>query len=167
MMYQVAQRRANSTAASHVLLSFITAPILTLSTSLQISLPKNLVTLEKLQTASEQSQLKKASFSINQLNLRDKQELVKQNRQSAVWRPYRPVAYSNYLEAMKGVYKQGTPSAFYKGNMTRGIHILLFHKLNTDLTFRVEQGIPDVWKKIKEIPLAAEFLLSCSVDLCL
>lgn len=34
MMYTVAQRRANSTAVSHVVLGLVTAPLLTLSISL-------------------------------------------------------------------------------------------------------------------------------------
>jgi hypothetical protein len=34
MMYSSAQRRANCTAFSHLLLSFMTAPLLTISTSL-------------------------------------------------------------------------------------------------------------------------------------
>jgi|LauGreDrversion4_2_1035121.scaffolds.fasta_scaffold2970141_1 hypothetical protein len=45
MMYTVAQRRANSTAASHVLLGLVTAPLLTLSMSMQASLPSNRVSL--------------------------------------------------------------------------------------------------------------------------
>jgi hypothetical protein len=34
MMYTIAQRRANSQAAAHLILSFLMAPILTTSTSL-------------------------------------------------------------------------------------------------------------------------------------
>ena len=68
---------------------------------------------------------------------------------------------------MKGLYKQGTPMAFYKGNLTRGIHILLFHKMNTDLTFRMEQTFPEYWRMVKEVPFAQEFILSCFVDIVL
>jgi len=58
--------------------------------------------------------------------------------------PYRPPVYRTYFEAFQGLYKQGTPS-FYKGNMTRAIHIMLFHKMSTDLTFGVEKTIPVYW----------------------
>lgn len=39
MMYNVAQRRANCTALSHVMLGLFTAPLMTLSISLQASAP--------------------------------------------------------------------------------------------------------------------------------
>ncbi len=45
MMYSVAQRRANTTAVSHVLLGLVTAPLMTLSISLQASIPTNRVSL--------------------------------------------------------------------------------------------------------------------------
>jgi hypothetical protein len=46
MMYSVAQRRTNFTAICHVMLGLITAPLMTLSMSLQVSLPKNRVTFD-------------------------------------------------------------------------------------------------------------------------
>ena len=49
----------------------------------------------------------------------------------------------------------------------RSLHILLFHKLNTDFTFRAEQIFGLQWKKLKEVPLASELILSCSVDFLL
>ena len=49
MMYEVNTRRSTATAIAHVGLSFLTAPLLTLSTSLQISRPANRVTLELLE----------------------------------------------------------------------------------------------------------------------
>lgn len=58
MMYTVAQRRANSTALSHVLLGFVTAPLVTLSISLQASLPQNRVSLNDI-LPSEEKQAKK------------------------------------------------------------------------------------------------------------
>jgi len=51
--------------------------------------------------------------------------------------------------------------------MVRSFHILLFHKLNTYLTFMAEGTFGKQWKEFKEIPILPEFLLSCSVDLLL
>ena len=48
MMYQVNNRRVYATAMAHIALSFLTAPLLTLSTSLQVSMPMSRVTLEDL-----------------------------------------------------------------------------------------------------------------------
>ncbi len=84
-----------------------------------------------------------------------------------VWRPFKPPSYLTYTEAMNGLYRQGSPMAFYKGNMTRSLHILLFHKLNTNFTFMAEGQFGKSWKKLKEIPVLTEFLLSCTVDLLL
>ena len=56
-----------------------------------------------------------------------------------MWQPFRQASYLNYGEVMKGLYRQGTPIAFYKGNGVRSLHILLFHKLNHDFTFRMEE----------------------------
>ena len=47
---------------------------------------------------------------------------------------------------MRALYRQGTPWAFYKGNMVRSIHILLFHKLNTHATFVAEGTFGQQWK---------------------
>ena len=44
-----------------------------------------------------------------QLNLKDKGEMVRQNRSLSLWQPYRAVSYANYGEALKGLYKQGQP----------------------------------------------------------
>ena len=46
MMHSMAQRRTNFTAMCHVMLGFLTAPLMTLSMSLQVSLPKNRLTFE-------------------------------------------------------------------------------------------------------------------------
>ena len=44
---------------------------------------------------------------------------------------------------------------------------MLFHKLNTKLTFTAEQVFGKNWKTIKEKPMLAEFLLASTVDLLL
>ena len=48
MMYKVSGRQANSTAVAHIALATVVAPLLTLSTSLQCSIPINRVTMENL-----------------------------------------------------------------------------------------------------------------------
>jgi hypothetical protein len=85
----------------------------------------------------------------------------------AMWRPYKPSSFIDSTETMRGLFKQGPPLAFYKGNGVRALHIFLFHKLNTDLTFRAEKWFGLQWKTIKETPLASELILSCAVDLVL
>ena len=57
--------------------------------------------------------------------------------------------------------------SLYKGNMTRSIHILLFHKINTWLTFTAEENFGKYWLDLKKIPILTEFLLSCTVDMIL
>ena len=52
MMYEVTNRRVYATATAHILLSFLTAPLMTLSTSLQVSSPMTRVTLEHLSNAA-------------------------------------------------------------------------------------------------------------------
>ena len=84
-----------------------------------------------------------------------------------MWRPFKPASYNSYGECMRALYRQGTPAAFYKGNLVRSTHILLFHKLNTSLTFAAEGTFGKQWKNLKEIPIIPELLLSCSVDLLL
>ena len=56
MMYEVTNRRTYATAMAHICLSFLTAPLLTLSTSLQVSSPMTRMTLEDLsnEKASQQ-----------------------------------------------------------------------------------------------------------------
>jgi hypothetical protein len=66
-----------------------------------------------------------------------------------MWRPFKPTSFSGAAEAVRGTYKQGSPIAFYKGNGARALHILLFHKLNTDLSFRAETTLGSLWQKIK------------------
>ena len=68
---------------------------------------------------------------------------------------------------MRGLYKQGPPLSFYKGNGVRSLHILLFHKINTDFSFRYEQIFGLQWKQLKDVPLATELILSCTVDFLL
>lgn len=53
MMYEVNTRKSTATAMAHVGLSFLTAPLLTLSTSLQVSNPMARVTLEDLARAGK------------------------------------------------------------------------------------------------------------------
>ena len=48
---------------------------------------------------------------------------------------------------------------FYKGNGIRSLHILMFHRLNSDLRFWSEGAFPEFTKQIKAIPCAQEFLL--------
>ena len=84
-----------------------------------------------------------------------------------MWRPFKPNTYQTAAEAMRGTYKQGTPFAFYKGNGVRALHIFLFHKLNTDLSFQAESNLGKIWKTIKDTPYASELILSCAVDFTL
>ncbi len=57
--------------------------------------------------------------------------------------------------------------AFYKGNLTRSLHILVFHKLNTWSMFQAEATFGQKWAELKKIPILTEFLISCSVDMIL
>lgn len=52
-MYEVNKYKINATAVGHVFLSFLTAPLLTLSTSLQVSMPMNKLTLENLSSGAK------------------------------------------------------------------------------------------------------------------
>ena len=89
MMYQVNNRRTYATAMAHVCLSFFTAPLLTLSTSLQCSMPMARITLENLNpekvktglgqsvaSAGEEKRTMRAQ-KFMQLNLKDKGETVR------------------------------------------------------------------------------------------
>jgi len=58
MMYTVAQRRANSQALSHITLGMLTAPLLTLSISMQASLPQNRLSLQDIMPATDGSEQK-------------------------------------------------------------------------------------------------------------
>jgi len=71
------------------------------------------------------------------MKVKSSAQLMESNKQMALWRPFRPASYNSYGECMRALYRQGTFS-FYKGNLVRSTHILLFHKLNTSLTFAVE-----------------------------
>ena len=68
-MYSVAQRRANCTALSHVMLGFITAPLITLSMSMQVSMPQYRVTMESMLPEAKRdvktSQMRFSAASIN------------------------------------------------------------------------------------------------------
>ena len=57
--------------------------------------------------------------------------------------------------------------AFYKGNGIRSLHILMFHRLNSDLRFWSEGAFPEFTKQIKAIPCAQEFLLTTAIDMAL
>ena len=65
--------------------------------------------------------------------------------------PFRAPVYRSYWEAINGLYKQNL-AGFYKGNGVRSFHILLFHRMNTDLTFWTESAFPNQIKAIKKIP---------------
>jgi len=80
--------------------------------------------------------------------------------------PFRAPVYRNYFEAFLGLYKQGV-RGFYKGNGVRCIHILLFHRMNTDLTILSESAFAEQMKKLNSIPLAKELALSCLIDFAL
>ena len=80
--------------------------------------------------------------------------------------PFKAPVYRTYFEAFQGIYKEGL-RGFYKGNGVRCLHIFLFHKLNTDVTILAESTFPQQFKKLKEIPLAQEFLLTTAIDLAL
>jgi hypothetical protein len=80
--------------------------------------------------------------------------------------PYRAPVYRNYFEAYLGLYKQGI-RGFYKGNTVRCLHIVLFHRLNADMTILSESAFPEHMKRIKQVPLAQEFILSCMIDFIL
>ena len=84
----------------------------------------------------------------------------------ALWLPFKPASYNSYQECMRLLYRQGL-SSMYKGNLVRSVHILAFHKANTFLAFQAESSFGLQWKKFKETPLLAEFLLSSVVDMCL
>ena len=100
--------------------------------------------------------------------MQSRAETVRANRSLSLWQPYRAPSYASYGEALKGLYKQGTPQAFYKGNAVRAVHILMFHKLNTELIFKVEQIFPAEIKQIKkDMPGLLELILSCSIDMML
>ena len=169
-MYQVSQRRANSTAVAHFLLSFVTAPLLTISTSLQISVQQNKVRLIDINPTHEAIQSKnKFNVTTSRLNLgnresagempkksllsritptQNKQEVVKANRSLGLWQPFKPAVYSSYQEAVQGLYRQGSPYAFYKGNVPRSLHVLLFHKTNAMVNFKLEKN--PLWKELKK-----------------
>ena len=49
----------------------------------------------------------------------------------------------------------------------RCVHILLFHRLNSDLNFMVETTFPEQYKQTKSIPCLNEFLLSASINMLL
>ena len=99
--------------------------------------------------------------------MKDKAETVRQNRSLSLNQPFRPASYANYNEAMKGLFRQGQPMSFYKGNGVRSLHILLFHSLNADFKFKVEINLNAEWKNVRKIPILPEFMLSCAVDMLL
>lgn len=168
MMQTVAQRRATATACGQVLLTLITAPLLTISTSLQASIPQNRMTLHTLiERQPNLNFLRTEPSRFQQMNYKDRQQALERDRKGAMWRPFKPASYAATSEAVRGIYKQGPPLAFYKGNGVRSLHILLFHKLNTDFTYRAETLFGQSWQQLKQTPLMAELVLSCSVDFLL
>jgi hypothetical protein len=62
--------------------------------------------------------------------------------------PFRPPVYRTYFEAFQGIYKQGM-GGFYKGNGIRCLHILMFHRLNTEMTLFTESNMSESMKALK------------------
>ncbi|CDW89215.1 UNKNOWN [Stylonychia lemnae] len=110
----------------------------------------------------------KNTFRFAQLNAfnRDKASSMKLNSQLGMNLPYEAPVYRSYFEAYLGLYKQGI-RGFYKGNGVRCLHLVLFHRLNTDLTLYSESTFPQQVKQLKQIPILQELMLSCVVDFAL
>ena len=81
-MYKVQMKQANATAAAHIFLSFLMAPLLTLSTSVQVSSPLHRVTLNDLvkigpnRLGVGDHAISKGGNKFLQMNLKDKAETV-------------------------------------------------------------------------------------------
>eukprot|EP00347_Sterkiella_histriomuscorum_P016067 403354614 len=181
-MEKVQRKKAYITSFAHCMLSVFTAPLLTINTSLQQSIPNNAKFITNFQLdidkKSAGQKLKERTLTAGgqrnetsrfaQLNFfnRNKANVAKLNQQIGMALPYEAPVYRSYFEAYLGLYKQGL-RGFYKGNGIRCLHIVLFHKLNTDLTIFTEQKFPQQVKQLKQIPMVQEFALSCMVDFML
>jgi hypothetical protein len=55
-----------------------------------------------------------------------------QQKIAAINLPFKAPVYRSYWECFQGIYRQGF-TGFYKGNGVRSLHILLFHRMNSDL----------------------------------
>ena len=91
--------------------------------------------------------------------------VMKHQKSVSLSLPFKPPVYRSYWESLQGIYKQGGFRGFYKGNGVRTAHIILFHKLNTDLSFFMEDNLPPhVFQELKSKPLLKEFLLATTLD---
>ena len=118
-------------------------------------------------SAKKNERARVTQLRLASLNITNKAQLMASNQRSALWRPFKPPSYTGYSETLRALYRQGMPMSLYKGNLTRSIHLLAFHKLNTYGTFTVESLLGPTWKKMKEIPLLTDFLLASAVDMVL
>jgi hypothetical protein len=81
--------------------------------------------------------------------------------------PFRAPVYTSYQQAIQGLYKQGY-SSFYKGNLTRCTHFLLYHRLSADAKAAVQADKFGIQKPITSMhPLFQELALSCCLDMAL
>ena len=183
-MHRIGQRKVYMTACSQIMLSLLTAPLFTVSTSMQISIPKNVVTIQQFKRVEENSRkfqvrmghLTNASNGLDtsirfgfwkQLMSKNRTEVAAQQQKvQSMSLPWKMPVYRSYWETIQGLYKQSI-RGFYKGNMIRSAHILLFHKLNADLNTHAEQTWPDTFKQVKQVPCLKEFLLATTVDMLL
>ena len=148
-MEVISTRKAYFTAATHVLLSFVTAPLFTIGTSLQFSIGKNAVTLQEFKKTDETSRKFQARMGhlspkapaesksvrfgfLDVLKKGSGSSSANTMKMASVNLPFKAPVYRSYWEALNGIYKQGF-RGFYKGNGIRCFHILLFHRMNSDL----------------------------------
>jgi hypothetical protein len=66
---------------------------------------------------------------------------ARQQKVASIDFPFKAPVYRSYWEAINGIYKQGI-RGFYKGNGIRSLHILLFHRMNSDFTFWAASTFP-------------------------
>ena len=158
-MQKIQSRKAYFTAFGHILLSMLSAPLFTLSASLQLSLPQNIVTMQEFkrtESSSRSFQARMGHLNAKQVNMSVRfgflnqlsgqgetraTQAVSMQKVAAMQLPFKAPVYRSYWEAIQGLYKQDI-RGFYKGNGIRSVHILLFHKLNSDLNFKSEQMFP-------------------------
>jgi len=72
---------------------------------------------------------------------------AKIQRMASINFPFKAPVYRSYPEALDGCYRQGL-GGFYKGNGIRSLHIVLFHRLNTDFAGMMETYFPAETKQI-------------------
>lgn len=71
-----------------------------------------------------------------------------------------------YFEAIAGLYKQGF-RAYYKGNGIRCLHIILFHKLNTEMQLASDGVFKGLFENLAKFPLGRELFIACAIDFVL